>query len=93
MKQLFACHKTQSVKLLENSFYTTPATKMIVSLMWPQGENFIAFQSDSCLLSNEECQDGIQKAYITKYSAPRYWCQTRLHRKVLKKHREMKAEA
>ena len=35
MKQLFSSQKTQSVKLIENSFYKTPATKMIVSLMWP----------------------------------------------------------
>ena len=38
VKQLFKTKLFNSCRLLENSFYTTPATKQITTMMWPEGE-------------------------------------------------------
>ena len=64
MRQLFKTKLQNSVNLLEKSSYFTPATEQIDSLMWPEHENFLVFKSKSCIISNEDCQAGIENAYI-----------------------------
>ena len=38
VKQLLKTKLYNTGRLMENSFYTTPATKQITTMMWPEGE-------------------------------------------------------
>ena len=44
-------------------FVETKSTKQITLLHWPQGEQFITYRSDSCLITEKELEEHISKKY------------------------------
>lgn len=54
------------IDILQNSFYTSQATRMITSVMWPEEHSYLAFSHSSCLINDKECERQVEKAYKKK---------------------------
>ena len=56
VQKIFLTKPTESIKLVDHSFYETCATKKIEQVNWPRNVSTLAFEFDDCLLSNKDIE-------------------------------------